>query len=1000
MQKLLKWPATFKFSKFFSWFDKHLLEIGVSFLLFFIPLYPKLPLVDVSNTWVYVRLEDVLVAAVVGFWLIQLWRRKVTFKPPLVIPIGVYWLVGGISVLFSLIFLRTHLANFFPHLAILHYLRRIEYMILFFVAASTIKDIKRVKRYLLVAAVALGAVCLYGFGQKFLGWPAFLTMNEEFAKGVPLYLPETARITSTFAGHYDLAAYLVLVIALFGSLFFGLKRWALKIPLLVLVFASFILLLFTASRISFMVYLMAISLVLYLQKKKWLIIPVVLISLILMSYVSGASGRFGKTFRVEEVVYDARTGKPIAAVQEEAVQEVEELPLGTGFIQLPLVQKEAPEATEVAMIRKSLKTATMSSEIATISGQFLIQRAIVYDISFTTRFQGTWPRAYKAFQRNPLLGSGYSAIDVGTDSSYLRALGETGLLGFFAFLGLFFSLGLLAKQGLARIKALFGRSMVIGMTAGVLGLMLNAVLIDVFEASKVAFSLWILLGITVGTINFYLPRRKSLVKEAIEVINWPIVPIVFFAFLTFLVFLTGLANYFVGDDFTWLRWAATSRIADIPQFFLSAEGFFYRPLAKTYFLLVKPFFGLNPAGYHLFDFALHFGCVLGAYLLTLRLSKKKLVAFIASLIFLVHPVNSEAVLWISSTSILLARFFLLWGFIAYLQWRQSQKKWKPFLFVAVLLAFIFGLASHELMVVFPLLLLLYDFLFHQFKKSVGWLEKMVPYLPFGFLTVVYFWLRNNVAQAHWLSGDYSYNLRYFALNFVGNLFGYLGELIAGFRFLPVYDLTRVSLRSHKLMAVALLIAGLFLVKLFLSRLKLTKLTLFSIGWLIILLLPFLGLGNIAERYVYLANLGFFILIGLGINWVYQTLKKRHFIFGLVIASLLIGLLAGFYNREFTRVKEDWRQAGELSNQTLLALSSNYAEFPQEAVLYFVNLPLRLSRAWVFPVGLEDGLWFIYRDETLVVKRTDDLDQTLKLTEDKPKTYVFLYEDKELKEIKR
>ncbi len=992
MQRLLSWPATFKFSKFFSWLDKYLLEVGISLLLFFIPLYPKLPLVDVSHTWVYIRLEDFLVAAVVGIWLIQLWRRKIAFKLPLAIPIGVYWLIGGISVLFSLIFLRVHLANFFPHLAILHYLRRIEYITLFFIAASTIKDISRAKRYLIVIVLALVGVCLYGFGQKFLGFPAFLTMNEEFAKGIPLRLPPTARITSTFAGHYDLAAYLVLVIALFGSLIFGLKRWAFRIPLLGLVFTSFVLLLFTASRISFAVYLVAISLVLFLQKRKWLIIPVVLVSILLMNYVTGTVGRFGKTLRVEEVVYDVRTGKPIAALEEKAAEVEEELPLGTGFIELPFAE-EVPEATEVAIVRKSLRTASRSAEIATISGQFLIKRAIVYDISITTRFQGTWPRALKAFRRNPLLGSGYSSIDVGTDSSYLRALGETGVFGFLAFLGLFFSLGLLAKQGLASLKHPFGRSLLIGMLAGVLALMFNAILIDVFEASKVAFPLWILLGITVGVIDFYLPKRRPLIKEAIEVINWPITPIVFLVFLGFLILMSGLTHYFVGDDFTWLRWTATSKLVDISQFFLSAKGFFYRPLAKTYFLLVKPIFGLNPAGYHLTDFILHLSCVLGAYLLTLGLTQKKLVAFIASLLFLIHPVNAEAVFWISSTSIILARFFYLWGFIAYFYWRNSQKRWKNLFFASTLLAFVLGLASHELMVTFPLVLVLYDLVFKRGKK-------IAPYLPFGLLLIAYLWLRNVVAQAHGLSGDYSYNLRYFAFNFGGNIFGYLGEIVASFHFLPLYDLARSTLRTYKIVAVVLIIVGLYLVKILIGRLKLSRLVIFSIGWFIILLLPFLGLGNIAERYVYLAHWGTFILIALLTDWIYESLKKRNLVLGLIIVSLLIGGMAGFYNYELTQTKEDWRQAGEIANQTLLALGSNYEDFPHESTLYFINLPIRLNRAWVFPVGLEDGLWFIYRDETLKVKRADDLVETLDLTEGLPNTHVFLYEDEELIEMER
>ena len=38
--------------KLLNWLDKYVLEVGVGLLLVFIPLYPKLPLLDVLQTWV------------------------------------------------------------------------------------------------------------------------------------------------------------------------------------------------------------------------------------------------------------------------------------------------------------------------------------------------------------------------------------------------------------------------------------------------------------------------------------------------------------------------------------------------------------------------------------------------------------------------------------------------------------------------------------------------------------------------------------------------------------------------------------------------------------------------------------------------------------------------------------------------------------------------------------------------------------------------------------
>ncbi len=79
-------------------------------------------------------------------------------------------------------------------------------MSLFFVALASIRSVKNLKTYGLVLFLATLGVIVYGLGQKFFGWPVVSTMNEEFSKGMLLTLSEWARINSTFAGHYDLAA--------------------------------------------------------------------------------------------------------------------------------------------------------------------------------------------------------------------------------------------------------------------------------------------------------------------------------------------------------------------------------------------------------------------------------------------------------------------------------------------------------------------------------------------------------------------------------------------------------------------------------------------------------------------------------------------------------------------------------------------------------------------------------------------------------------------------
>ncbi|MEK7065573.1 MAG: hypothetical protein AAB961_01145, partial [Patescibacteria group bacterium] len=200
-----------------SLIDK-LTKFATLFLFLFIPLYPKLPLLDIAYTWVYIRLEDIVIAVVVGLYVA---RRAIPKDNPLLAPILMYWAVGFVSTLISITIIGRTIWHYFPHLTILHFLRRIEYMVVFFIAASTIRGPRDIVHYIGAFGITTLLVNGYAYAQKYLQYPAFLTMNEEFSKGEALILTESSRIASTFAGHYDLAAYLVFSIVLFACLVLG-----------------------------------------------------------------------------------------------------------------------------------------------------------------------------------------------------------------------------------------------------------------------------------------------------------------------------------------------------------------------------------------------------------------------------------------------------------------------------------------------------------------------------------------------------------------------------------------------------------------------------------------------------------------------------------------------------------------------------------------------------------------------------------------------------------
>lgn len=974
----------------FSYIKNNFLLIFTLFLLAFIPLYPKFPLLDIKHTWVYIRLEDFLVVLAWITFFISYLRKKATLKTPLSLPILVFWIVGGIATLNGVLFIFPKILNVFPNIALLSFLRRIEYMSLFFLAFSAIKKKDAINPLIATLSVTMTGVFIYGIGQRLWGFPAFLTMNEEFAKGIPLRLSALARIPSTFAGHYDLAAYLILLIPVIGSMVFGYKKWYLKILFILIATGGLILLLMTASRVSFAVYLVTIALMFVLQKQKKFILPVVIGSIMLMQSFTGLSQRFAQTFTQVDLVVDARSGKAIGVASgigpdnqiiiEDKQSTGENLPTGSKYINLPSWQGKELD-TDITY--KKLKPGGLGEqEIITRAGKVIVKKAFAYDVSFTTRFQGEWPRAVEAFKRNIFFGSGYSSINLATDNSFLRMLGETGFLGFLSFILIFVFIGIYLFRLRPEIEDRRILSLVNGVLAGLTGLALNAILIDVYEASKVAFVLWMLVGVTLGFAHLYQKRQINFFFELKRIITS--LPALIAALLVFgaIVFYPSLSNYFAGDDMTWLRWAADCNklLATAPQlcgsvvdtvlhYFTNSEGFFYRPGTRAYFLLAYPVFELFPLPFHVISVLLHLFSTVLVFFISRKFLKHTVFGFVAALFFLTLSIHSEAVYWISVTGHMVTTALLLIAFVSYVYWRETKRK---LLFIGAMISIFVATFFHEFATTGPLLLIAYD-LIDSFPRTKSHVIRKWYYLLLLVPIVIYYFMRVN-AQSVWFQGDYSYNLAKLPFNVVGNVLGYLITTVSGPISLPYYFMLRELSSSHlaitgivSLTMLALVVALIFKVKSSLTPDHL-KVVLVSSILFIIPLLPFLGLGNLSPRYAYTASVGVVLFLVYLLQQIYLHDKKsKQISLGLITLICLFFIVVQV--KQLQKINNDWHKAGQITSDTLVSINHAYSQegsLPANPVFYFVNTPIKYNDAWVFPQGLEDALWFSFQNTPLVV----------------------------------
>lgn len=516
-----------------GWLDNNLLVVLAGILLVFIPLYPKIPLADILPGYIVrVRPEDLLIFVAGIVWFVQVVRRKVVWKSRVAVWMGAYLVVGALSALLAIYVTKTvpyetvHLAKIG-----LHYFRRIEYFMLFFIFFGAVKTLEQARRLILLIIPVTLVVTLYGYGQKYLYWPVYSTMNREFSKGLRLYLTEHARVPSTFGGHYDAAAYMMIALTILLSLtFLTAKRFS-KVGATVVFVLGYWLLILTGSRTSIVAYLAAMTVFFVVTRlklmttswalKRWMLVLVFSVGVMQMS--EDLADRFDQVLRLErhvETIKSSFLDRYVKKPEEGISMEELETQVIAKSDQLP----EVAVPTQDRVLPPDVYEDIPENPDAVAQGAQPIVRtwsenAEKYGLSVAIRLDALWPRAIAGFLRNPLFGSGYSTLTKdslevfteaeSTDNDFLRALGETGIFGFVTFFGTIVILLWRVYTHIDASDKLIFTAFRIGFIAASIGLLINALYIDVFESSKVAESYWALAGLAmaIGVLQHREPIR-------------------------------------------------------------------------------------------------------------------------------------------------------------------------------------------------------------------------------------------------------------------------------------------------------------------------------------------------------------------------------------------------------------------------------------------------------------------------------------------------------------
>lgn len=309
-----------------------------------------------------------------------------------------------------------------------------------------------------------------------------------------------------------------------------------------------------------------------------------------------------------------------------------------------------------------------------------------------------------------------------------------------------------------------------------------------------------------------------------------------------------------------------------------------RPVLYLTFLIDRTLYGNVPTGYHTLNILLHIGCGLLIYRILIRAvtEESKHVPFFVAALFLVHPITTETVTYLSGRASGLMAFWYLLALFFYIKMTESLpgSVFGHVYYAGTIAAFLFSLASKETAITFPLALLMWDVLVRKLHGP-AWFKTVRLYAPFWFVLTL-------VGAAMWFHPRYGYlmqfsfDIRPLWTNSLSQIHAVVYALLLCFlpwrqtidHDLPVFQsLTQWPLLLDVSVLAALLLAAVATAR----RLPLVS---FGLGWFFLQLLPTHSviprLDLLSERNLYLASIGLILpAVILGTRLTQQCAGMMH-----------------------------------------------------------------------------------------------------------------------------
>jgi hypothetical protein len=413
----------------------------------------------------------------------------------------------------------------------------------------------------------------------------------------------------------------------------------------------------------------------------------------------------------------------------------------------------------------------------------------------------------------------------------------------------------------------------------------------------------------------------------------------------------------------WVSWISTS----------SGWGpwKYVRPLFQFSYLLDYMTWGLNPIGYHISSLVLHILTAFLVVILCWQITRHCLTAAIAGMLFAIMPIHVEAVSWFGARAEVLSTLWYLITVVFFILFRQRGRGF--FLFVSVG-AFIMTLLAQETAITLPLVLILYDWIYHRERIRKTWWA-VWQHLPFWGILLVYLVIRVSL----WGQGG-----TYIGSRLLKAPWDYISQVY----FLGLVD----PLLSDMTGTIRWVLVGLALLMLFAYHSR--REVLWGSGWAIITMAPLLLTLDqfIFDRYFYLPTIGLSIVLAsilIRSFTRFTTLSRAVSVIGLAVLFVIYG--TGLYVRN-----EAWARAAQITQLVTQQVLALQPRLPSDARLVFTDVPVLVGGRGMQAFGgkLDLAMQLVYNNPKLEVY---DFTRFPLWLDRLDRTYFFQYDRRQITE---